>query len=220
MPQNAIMITVSIMLALIVKAALETAFKPFFDSSQTWQSFYGLPLAQLCVFFLLTFRFYLGALRFSNTEPKKIDFLIRTFNFVFAFMVFAAFYVIALAVTLPKYFYLSIVALHVIDAIWFGLLWVLSFGKFVPNDQLEVGEFPIEPIRRIMVTYFVFSLLTIGFGLLVYPFVFTASLTDPTATAAHVWFLIILVAISFLDFWWFHEYYFYFEKWRGDKGKK
>jgi len=120
MPQNAIMITVSILLALIIKAALETAFKPFFDGSQTWQAFYGLPLAQLCVFFVLIFRFYLGALRFSNTEPKRVDFVIRTFNFVFAFMVFSGFYVIALAVTLPKYFYLCIVVLHGIDVAWRG----------------------------------------------------------------------------------------------------
>src|ERR1700741_4873219 len=90
---------ITIMLALIVKGALDAAFKTLFDGSQTWSEMVGLPLAQLLVFFLL--RFYLGALLFGATEPKRVDFLVRSFNFVFAFAVFCAFYVIALSVTKP-----------------------------------------------------------------------------------------------------------------------
>src|SRR5437868_3427470 len=107
MAQNAIIAAVTIMLALIIKAALETAFKPFFEGHQTWETLFGLPGIQLAVFFLLTLRFYLGVLRFASTEPKRIDFLVRSFNFVFSFLVFCAFYVIALSVTLPKFFYLE-----------------------------------------------------------------------------------------------------------------
>src|SRR5262245_20791248 len=110
------------MLALIIKAALETTFVPIFEGTRTWHDLYGLPLAQLALFFILTLRFYLGTIRFANTEPRDIDFVVRTFNFVFAFLVFCSFYVIALSVTSPQFFYVEIVILHSIDAAWFGLL--------------------------------------------------------------------------------------------------
>lgn len=51
MGQNGVIAIITIMLALIVKAALETAFKPLFDGTQTWAQILGLPFAQLLVFF-------------------------------------------------------------------------------------------------------------------------------------------------------------------------
>ena len=219
MGQNAIIAVVTIMLALIIKAALETAFKPLFEGDQTWQAILGLPLAQLAIFYLLTLRFYLGALRFASTEPKRIDFLVRTFNFVFAFLVFCGFYVLALSVTLPEFFYLEIVLLHTIDAAWFGLLYFFSHVKYVPLDQLEAGEFPIEPIRKLMVLYFVFSAATIAFGVIAYP-LFGVSLTDPNATKVHASYLVLLVFISGIDFWALSDYYFDFSTWAAKHAKK
>lgn len=213
MNQNGVIAVVTIMLALIVKAALEAAFKPLFDGTQTWSQIVGLPLTQLLVFFLLTLRFYLGALRFGATEPKRIDFLVRSFNFVFAFAVFCAFYVIALSVTKPDYFYLEIIVLHAIDACWFGILYGLSHLKYVDIADLEDNELPIEPVRRIMATYFFFSLITIILGLFVYPL-------DPAATIAHWLFLIFLIAISLIDFWALFDYYFEFDRWRSTRCKK
>jgi hypothetical protein len=204
---------ITIMLALIVKGALEAAFKPLFDGSQTWSEMVGLPLAQLLVFFLLILRFYLGALRFGATEPKRVDFLVRSFNFVFAFAVFCAFYVIALSVTKPEFFYVGIIVLHAVDAAWFGILFGLSHLKFVDVPELEDNELLIGPVRRIMVTYFFFSIITIAVGIFIFPL-------DPSATRAHWLFLLFLVAITGIDFWAVFEYYFEFEKWCATRCKK
>lgn len=207
MSPNGVIAVVTIMLALIVKGALEAAFKPLFEGTQTWSQMFGLPFAQLVVFFLLTLRFYLGALRFGATEPKRVDFLVRSFNFVFAFAVFCAFYVLALSVTKANFYYIEIIILHGIDASWFGLLWCLSHLKFVDEPELENGELPIGPVRRIMVRYFWFSACTILVGWLTSPL-------DPTATTAHVLYLGFLVLISGIDFWALPDYYFDFEQWR------
>lgn len=220
MNQNGVIAVITIMLALIVKAALETAFKPLFEGTQTWAQMLGLPFAQLLVFFVLTFRFYLGTLRFGTTEPKRVDFLIKSFNFIFAFAVFCSFYAIALSVTKIEFFYLQMVILHGIDATWFGLLYGLSHLKFVDEPQLESGELYIGPVRRIMATYFWFSAITVAFGTLVYPLGFGASLTDPNATIAHWSFLMFIVLMSGIDFWALHEYYFYFDDWRAKHAKK
>lgn len=170
--------------------------------------------------FLLTLRFYLGTLRFGTTEPKRVDFLIKSFNFIFAFAVFCAFYAIALSVTKIKFYYLQIVILHGIDAAWFGLLYGLSHLKYVDEPQLESGELYIGPVRRIMAIYFWFSAITVAFGVLVYPLGFGASLTDPTATVADWSFLAFLVLMSGIDFWALHDYYFYFDDWRRNHAKK
>jgi hypothetical protein len=220
MTQSGVIAVITIMLALIVKAALEAALKPLFDGTQTWPDILGLPFAQLVVFFILTLRFYLGALRFGATEPKRIDFLIRSFNFVLAFAVFCTFYALALSVTRPEFFYLEIVILHCIDAAWFGTLLLLSHLKFIDEAELETGELPIRPVRRIMIIYLSFSLLTIAFGVLGYRYGFEARLTEPTAVAAHWSFLVFLLVISMVDFWALYSYYFDFEKWRAMHAKK
>jgi len=210
MSQSGLIAVITIMLALIVKGALEAAFKPLFDGTETWSQIFGLPLAQLFTFFVLILRFYLGALRFGSTEPKNVDFLIRSFNFVFAFGLFCSFYVLALSVTKPDFYYLEIIVLHGIDASWFGILWGLSHLKYVDEPRLLDGELPIRPVRRIMVIYFWFSIVTILYGwLLGFPL-------DPTATAAHWFYLVFLVAISGIDFWALPDYYFNFDKWRAD----
>jgi len=214
------MAVVAIILALVVKAALDKAFSPLFSEHGDWHTFVGLPAAQLGVFFLLTFRFYLGVLRFSDTEPRRIDFLVRSFNFVFSFFVFVAFYVMALSVTSAQYFYADIVLLHSIDAAWFFLLFFISFVKYVPETSLEPGEMPIKPVRRIMGFYFALSLITVCWGLLVYPYAFGASLTDPAATTAHEWYLVILIVLSLLDFGLLREYYFFFDEWKSQNGVK
>lgn len=217
-PQNAgkspVMAVVAIILAIVVKAALDKTFNQAGD----WHTIFGLTGAQLFVFFFLTFRFYLGVLRFSDTEPKRIDFLVRSFNFFFAFFVFVGFYVTALSVTSPQYFYQDIVVLHCIDAAWFFLLFLVSFVQYVAVNELEPGELPIGPVRTIMITYAILSAVTVAWGLLAYPLLFDASLTDPSATLADGVYLGVLVLLSILDFALLKDYYFYFDDWKRRHG--
>jgi hypothetical protein len=216
MNQSGSIAVVTILLALIIKAALETTFKPLFEGTAIWSDILGLPFAQLLVFFLLTLRFYLGTVRFGTTEPKRIDFLIRTFNFVFAFAVFCAFYALALSVTKSEFFYLEIIVLHVIDGAWFGILYCLSHLRFVDVNELEDGELLIEPVRRVMLIYFFFSLFTVLFGLLVY-WLLGVSITESNPNTAHWCYLAFLVFMSGIDFWALFKYYFHFEEWCAER---
>jgi hypothetical protein len=207
MNQNGVIAVVTIILGLIVKDSLETSFKPIFEGAPI-SSLLWLPLAQVLVFFLLILRFYLGSIRFGATEPKRVDFLVRTFNFVFSFLLFCCFYVTSLSVTKADFFYSEIIALHIIDALWFGLLFLLSHWKFVGEDRLQDKELRIAPMRRIMLIYLGFSLLTILYGW------FCGNPQDAHAESAHWMFLAFLVALSGVDFWILREYYFSFEDWR------
>jgi|GEM_PF-6376334 len=198
------------MLALIVKAALETAFKPILDQ-EAWTAVSALAWSQLAVFFVLMLRFYIGALRYVEMEPKNLDLVIRTINLVFAFILFCNFYVIALSVTHPEYFYYLVISLHLIDGVWFLVALTFSFLKVVPEHP---GEIKISATRRVMITFLFFDFLTVLFAAIWYYLIFPQQLTSKTETSADWAFLATLIAISFLDFWALNEYYFKIADWR------
>ena len=88
-----------ILLALIVRAALETTFRPILEPVADWSKVSALQWAQVVVFFVITMRFYIGARRFVENEPKNVNLVSTTVNFLFAFLLFCTIYAIALAVT-------------------------------------------------------------------------------------------------------------------------
>lgn len=220
MGKKATLTVLSILLALIIKSALDTSFRPVFEEPAANDGLWGLPLAQLLTFALLTLRFYLGAYRFSTTEPAKARFVVKTFNFVFAFLVFCAFYVTSLCVTKPE-FYAAIVWLHIIDFAWFAILYILSGLIFVPWPELEPGELRIEAVRPVMLYFVAFSAITVLFGF-VYGLaggpIFSWPHADPNATLAHWCFLGVLLLVSLVDFYLLREYFFYFERWKEQHG--
>src|ERR1700730_1523187 len=124
--ENAAGAIVAILMALIVKAALETMLKPSFDHDRPWSELLSLHGAQLGVLFVMLLRFYLGAYRIAQMEPNDVAFSVRAMNFIFAFLVFSTFYTIALSVTDSGYYFTLMVALHIIDGSWFAIGLVLS----------------------------------------------------------------------------------------------
>ena len=224
MSPSGVIAVITIMLALIVQGTLGAAFTPGHGLAKPWSQVTGIAIFQVAVFFVLIFRFYLGALRFGQTEPRKVDFFVRSFNFIFAFAVFSVFYVTALTVTHPD-FYLKIIILHAIDALWFGALWFWSQTRFVDEARLEVGEFRIEPVRHIMGFYAVISGITTVVG---WFFCFGPATTivgsfvagDRAAVACRWIFLVALLGVSAFDFWTLRYYYFYFGEWKREDRKK
>lgn len=209
--ENAAIVVVSIMLALIVKAALEAAFKPLIVQGLAWSTISYLSWGQVIVFFVMILRFYLGAIRYVNAEPANVAFLVRVVNFVFAFLLFCVFYIIALSVIDSAYFYTLFVVLHIIDAAWF----LIALALLKLRDTPEVsGEIKLSATCWIIWTFFIFSAITILYGLLSYPLIFNQSIHAKEPISAHWWFLGVLVTISLVDFWAHFEWYFHFEKWK------
>ena len=165
------------------------------------------------MFFVLFLRFYFGAIRYVETEPKNTKLAIRAINFLFAFFLFCVFYLVALAVAQPAFFYILIVLLYAIDALWFIVALVLSYVWYVRDADLQPGEVRIASSRRVMIAFLFLSLVTIVYGLFSYP-LFHASITDKAATSAHWHFLFVLFALSAIDFLMLHSYYFSNDAWR------
>ncbi len=214
--EHAATVILAILIGLIVKAALETALPIF--KAQELSPLALLSWAQLAVFFLMTLRFYLGAVRYIDTEPKKPDFLPTAINFIFVFLLFCAFYVTALSVTDPAFFYKLIIALHGIDIAWF-VCALVCLGR-VSNKKLSVGDIPVSENRKIAKFFFGLSCLTVIYAFASYKLYFHAHFNDGNAIAAHWCFLGFLIVVSICDFWHLREYYFNFPEWRKTKEKK
>src|ERR1043166_133467 len=158
--ENAAAAVVAILLALIVKAALETMFKPIFGKDLPWSDLLSLHGAQLAVLYLMLLRFYLGTLRLSQMEPVNISFAAKAINFVFAFLVFSTFYTIALSVTDSGYYFTLMVVLHTIDLIWFAVALLLTL---VLEDQTQKGEINLSTRQSIMFMFLMLSFTTLAY---------------------------------------------------------
>jgi hypothetical protein len=211
MSQSATLAVIAIMLALIVKAALEAAFNPIFDGKIIFGDVPLLAWGQLFVFFILTLRFYLGAIRYVEIEPKNIGLFIRSVNLIFAFGLFCNFYVIALSVTHPQYFYYLVVLLHLVDAAWFIVAFALSSFAALPDQK---GEIKKASTRKVMTIFLSFDVLTLTLVVIWYLFVFPQDLTSDTQTTADWAFLGTLFVTSLLDFYVLEDYYFKTAEWR------
>jgi nucleoside 2-deoxyribosyltransferase len=87
---------IGILLALIVRAALEAVFKDPIQKDAPWPTL--LTWFQLLTFSVMMARFYLGATRYIDTQPPSQPLWISTANVVFASLIFGTFNVAALAV--------------------------------------------------------------------------------------------------------------------------
>lgn len=213
--QNATIVIIFLLLAIVIRAALESTFGQI--SEQGWASISIIQWCQVVVFFILTLRFYLGAFRYGSIEPKKLNFHIKALNFVFAFLLFSSFYSVGYFVISTKYFYALVIALHVIDATWFLVVLICSVS--ITDEVLDVGEVKITAYRRIMGFFLALSAVTIAYGFLSYPFIFDQSIFSEEEIAAHYWFLGVLVILTLFDFVVLDKYYFRHDEWIGDNAK-
>ena len=207
--ENAAGAIVAILIALIVKAALETMLKPSFDHDRPWSELLSLHGAQLGVLFVMLLRFYLGAYRIAQMEPSDVAFPVRATNFIFAFLVFSALYTIALSVRDPGYYFTLMVALHTIDAILLGIGLILTF---IVGDRTQAGEIRLPARRKIVFIFFLLSVVTIVYAFISYR-VAGAELSDPDAITAHSLFLIFLMLLSLFDLWLLRDFYFRYPLW-------
>ena len=210
--ENAVGAIVAILLALIVKAALEATFKPIFDQSKAWAHLLSLDGAQLAVLFIMLARFYLGAYRIAQMEPNDVAFSVRAMNFIFAFVVLSILYTIALSVADSGYYFTLMVALHAIDAILLGIGLVLMF---IVADRTEPGEICLSARRRIVTTFFILSIATVVYAFISYGMA-GARFADPNASFAHSLFLIFLLLLSFFDLWLLRDFYFRYPRWAAE----
>lgn len=195
---------IGILLALIVRAALEAVFKDPVQGKAAWP-----PLVawfQLLIFSVMMARFYLGATRHIDAQPQSHLLWISIVNVVFASFLFGGFYVAALAVA-EEGFYAALVGLHLIDAAWF-VIGLLSLWILRPIDRAT--EIKTASNMQIMSIFLFLSLATIVWaGLLL--LMVRYGILEPV-TAKYL-FLGGLVASSVYDFVKLRDYYFRLSDW-------
>jgi nucleoside 2-deoxyribosyltransferase len=195
---------IGILLALIVRASLEALFKDPIQEHEAWPTL--LVWFQLVIFSILMARFYLGATRYIDTQPKSLALWVSTANVVFASLLFGAFYVAALAVG-DNDLYIILVTMHAIDAVWF-LFGFLTLWILCPVDR--AGEIKIASNKGIMIIFFSLSVATIVSAALLFAMVHFAIIEAVTAKYS---FLCVLFAVSIYDFVSLRDYYFAHSNW-------
>jgi nucleoside 2-deoxyribosyltransferase len=199
-------VIISLLLALIVRAALESAFRSNLQDHHEELLLDWVLWLQLLLFCTMMVRFYLGATRYIDTEPTNIGVFDKTVNCIFSFLLFCVFYAIGLSITTVD-FYFGLFVLHCVDVLWF--LIVLTHASVFPAET-PPGDIRPEAIGKIMRTFLGLSLGTIVFALILYGKYLTAGISE---YSAEIVFMIGLIAISIFDFVYLREYYFYHEKW-------
>jgi hypothetical protein len=210
---SAVFVVVSLMLALIVRAALEALFQPVFVLHETWGAIRLQSWLQSFLFFIVLLRFYLGTMRHASAEPSELPFFVTALNFVFAFLVFCTFYLLAQSVTRPDLYYWLLIFLHVVDTFWFVLGLFLSFAFYVPEERLKAGEVLLRAARRVMAIFLALSLATLGSAYVIYVRVYGQSPGEKTITGADYAFMVAIFGFSVIDLAVLRNYYFSFEKW-------
>jgi nucleoside 2-deoxyribosyltransferase len=203
--QRAAFVIISLMLTLIVRAALESAFRPSVQGGARELSDWEFWL-QLFLFAAMMLRFYLGATRYVDTEPENIGMFIRFVNCIFAFLIFCTFYVVALSITRVEFYY-SLVILHCIDIAWFAV--VLTYTGYFPAPVVS-GDILPEKQRDVMLKFLGLSTATIIVASILYEM---RRQGDIVANTAEVLFMFGLVALSMLDFVLLWKYYFDHKTW-------
>jgi nucleoside 2-deoxyribosyltransferase len=196
---------IGILLALIVRAALEAMFKdPIQEENASWPTL--LDWFQLLTFSVMMARFYLGATRYIDTQPPSQPLWVSAGNMIFASLLFGTFYVAGLAVA-EEEFYPALLIMHLVDAGWF-LFGFLALRILSPADQ--PGEIKVASNRKIMKTFFWLSVVTIAWAVLL----FALNRCGYIGLAAgKFWFLAGLIGLSIFDFWKLQDYYFRNSQW-------
>jgi nucleoside 2-deoxyribosyltransferase len=160
--QGSAFFIVSLMLALIVRAALESAFSPTLKEHHETDLLSLALWLQLVLLFTMVVRFYLGVMCYTDTEPKNIHLVVKTINCIFTFLLFCVFYTVALSISTLD-FYFALFFLHCVDVLWFVI--VMTCGHWF-RPQLETGDIRADAALRIMLTFLGLSAVTIIFGIL------------------------------------------------------
>jgi nucleoside 2-deoxyribosyltransferase len=207
--QRAAFIIVTLMLALIVRAALESAFSLTLKLHHEVDLLNWVLWLQLVLFFTMMVRFYLGATRYVDTEPKNIGLIVKAVNCIFAFILFCVFYTIALSITTTDY-YFGLFVLHCVDILWFLIVMVYTYWS---PPQLESGDIRADAARKIMLTFLGLSAITIIFSLILYVMYLGFCISE---YSAEIVFMSGLIAISIFDFVYLGKYYFDHKEWIKD----
>ena len=160
----------------------------------------------------MTFRFYLGAIGYVNTQPKRLSAVIRALDFFFFFLTFCVFYMISLSVSHPEYFFLLMVILHAVDAVWFAIALVLSWNA--TNEGLASDDLSTGTTLYLTKFFFFLDVVTLGMAFFTYQIVYGADFSDMNATGAQWTFMAFLTVFSLADFWMLKDFYFKFPEWR------
>jgi nucleoside 2-deoxyribosyltransferase len=195
---------IGILLALIVRAALETIFKDPIQKNVPWPE--PLIWSQLVIFAIMMARFYLGATRYIDTQPSSQPLFVSGANVIFASLIFCSFYVAALAVGEDE-FYPTLFAMHVVDASWF-LFGFIAQSILHPTDR--PGQIKVASNRQIMAIFFGLSLTTIVLAAALFVAVEFEKMEALTAKSL---FLLGLAGLSIFDFIKLKEYYFRHSDW-------
>lgn len=200
-------VMLGILLVIILRAALEGFFPPLFGGRNIRELISAWPpsgvtnlrVGQFVVFLLLLARFYGGAYRFNQEQPKQLprNTLLDIINLVFTFVLFCCFYVTATNVWSIDLFYALILVIHIIDSFWFML--VLP-GLKSPSLIHVAGLF------------LNWNLLTFG-AYVILSAIFWNDFWNDVDLSLQVSLLISVTVISLIDWAVLRDFYFRPERW-------
>lgn len=208
-------VMLGILLVIILRGVLASFFPPLLgDSSlkqllQSWppENITWIRAGQFIVFLVLLARFYGGAYRFNQEhahDPQNNSIFGTILNVVGTFGLFSLFYVAGVNVWQIDKFYLIVLLVHIFDLLWF----IVFLVKY--NDSRLAGPVSL---------FLVWDILTIvAFGILAG--IYWTEFLDHAHLKFQIRTLIVLFAISVIDWIVLRNFYFNPEKWRKRTTKK
>lgn len=187
--------------SLALKGGVDTLFHDVpggVDFQAVWASIGITPLLLFAVFFFTILRFLYGAYRFheESDDSEASEGWMPLWNVVGALVLFVAFYVCGLCVKHPNNFFLMLIAVHVVDVIWFsGSLF------FRPPQKLA----------KLMRNFIIIDLLTC---LLLWMITYTYALRSINGDRLTDWGVVVMLVFGVSDAVINRDFFFHPEKWR------
>jgi len=138
----------AILFGLTAKAALDQLFgsvTTLHGVQAIWDRIRVDPIWHLCllgqavIFFVTSFRFYLGAMRYHQLRAQPSQLRLLLFDILGTFILFIGFYLCALSIKSYLNFYLFMGILHFVDFLWFS--GALAIAKSSAGPETHMGRF-------------------------------------------------------------------------------
>lgn len=207
-PITGVTVILSILLALILRSALETYFRSLIGTQTllelcknwppTWESW--VRTSQFVVFLVLLTRFYFGAYRINEEQMQPLKAMDAGINLLGSFGLFMFFYVVTINLWKLDLFYVSIFLMHVFDLVWFVVLLVR-----LPRQS---------PLHKTIGWFIAFDVLTLLLFVFLSLFLW-GYFIEGTRPLLQTVLLIVLLGVSAWDCFMLRAFYFNPERWRG-----
>ena len=196
-------VVIGFLVSLVLKATLDTAYGKS-NSSDGLFGLLGVAYTLNVVSFLTTMiRFVFGVFRMGEEMPPDPSHRVPLFSFACSFILFLGFYLGGLLIKDTTGFYHSVIAVHLVDAIWFFFARGWFFKPPFSDEE--------SALRRIFIQFLVLDVVTVIVLLLIFPFPFMPQIPGVETVRSHLTSegagLLAMAAVCIVDFW-YHGTFF------------